>query len=82
MTASKKSIVLEYLEFTQLSNQLQLPPVVGPVLEYLEFTQLSNSLNALALGLAVLEYLEFTQLSNDYLVNYLKSSPYLCVNFL
>ena len=35
-------IVLEYLEFTQLSNQKDYLTAVELVLEYLEFTQLSN----------------------------------------
>ena len=35
-------IVLEYLEFTQLSNLAHMQRVRTGVLEYLEFTQLSN----------------------------------------
>ena len=34
--------VLEYLEFTQLSNSMRFSLVTLSVLEYLEFTQLSN----------------------------------------
>ena len=35
-------MVLEYLEFTQLSNSLNALALGLAVLEYLEFTQLSN----------------------------------------
>ena len=56
--------VLEYLEFTQLSNRQLLRLRLFLVLEYLEFTQLSNRQWRHLLRLRVLEYLEFTQLSN------------------
>ena len=56
--------VLEYLEFTQLSNFSSAFLINSLVLEYLEFTQLSNWTTADNQRIAVLEYLEFTQLSN------------------
>ena len=37
-----RRVVLEYLEFTQLSNFTGSQDNLGAVLEYLEFTQLSN----------------------------------------
>ena len=36
------ALVLEYLEFTQLSNDNEIVCHRNQVLEYLEFTQLSN----------------------------------------
>ena len=57
-------LVLEYLEFTQLSNPMEVPFDFASVLEYLEFTQLSNSPDTEGILGHVLEYLEFTQLSN------------------
>ena len=57
--------VLEYLEFTQLSNQGREGSNPSCVLEYLEFTQLSNGLLTIKSLPVVLEYLEFTQLSNN-----------------
>ena len=56
--------VLEYLEFTQLSNRSKRPGLQSWVLEYLEFTQLSNKEAEMKKIILVLEYLEFTQLSN------------------
>ena len=56
--------VLEYLEFTQLSNKIGGGYIRYVVLEYLEFTQLSNDLYLASAFSFVLEYLEFTQLSN------------------
>ena len=57
--------VLEYLEFTQLSNPIAFDMDVQIVLEYLEFTQLSNDSQPTWDSVPVLEYLEFTQLSNS-----------------
>ena len=57
-------VVLEYLEFTQLSNSVAGRTLGRRVLEYLEFTQLSNIHHCQWNPEWVLEYLEFTQLSN------------------
>ena len=59
-----RKLVLEYLEFTQLSNFPPLAQSIITVLEYLEFTQLSNTTCQCGADCGVLEYLEFTQLSN------------------
>ena len=65
---SAVNTVLEYLEFTQLSNCLSFMPLPPFVLEYLEFTQLSNCSRFCSFDIYVLEYLEFTQLSNSEVV--------------
>ena len=62
--------VLEYLEFTQLSNCVMLIYICFMVLEYLEFTQLSNEISHERMSDNVLEYLEFTQLSNPWVQFY------------
>ena len=56
--------VLEYLEFTQISNDSRITTANTFVLEYLEFTQISNTANVTDLTVTVLEYLQFTQISN------------------
>ena len=68
--------VLEYLEFTQLSNPGGGRSCPDRVLEYLEFTQLSNPPCRFPAMRWVLEYLEFTQLSNNSPAQFMKRAGF------